>query len=161
MADGRGYDRLHRRLFLGHMRTRQILWKIGTLGIARVDESFTTLAMAKPFTLKWFLLHSKFAHLGEYFQRRGLLGSFPFESQADGAVDELLPALQALSDATREACEREFREIYRLGNRAGCDAIVVASRSRQLHQPGDEDFVNKLGPSGSSLLDLPSSRRLF
>jgi hypothetical protein len=142
------------------MRTRQILWKIGTLGIARVDESFTTLAMAKPFTLKWFLLHSKFAHLGEYFQRRGLLGSFPFESQADGLSTNSCPLFKPCRMLPERLVSASSGRSIDSGS-AGCDAIVVASRSRQLHQPGDEDFVNKLGPSGSSLLDLPSSRRLF
>ena len=60
-----------------------------------------------------------------------------------------MPLIEALPESVREECETRFRDIYRLGNRAGCDAIVTASRSKSLQEPGDQDFIRTLGPVGS------------
>ena len=105
--------------------------------------------MAAPYTLKWFLMHAKSAHLGEYCRGHRLLEDFPFEDMEDGNIEDLRQAIEALPNVVREECERDFRDIYRLSNRAGRDAIIAASHSKTLQQPGDQNFIHQLGPIGS------------
>src|SRR5205085_12029320 len=54
-------------------------------------------------------------------------------------------AIQALGRDQRDESEACFQDIYQMANRAGFDAILTASGSRQLKSPADEDLVQRLG----------------
>ena len=88
--------------------------------------------MAEAYSLKWFLLHAKQEFLREFFHRQNLLLEVPFAGLTDGDTDIVFAAIQALGPDHREASEACFQDIYQMANRAGFDAIIAASRSKQL-----------------------------
>jgi hypothetical protein len=107
--------------------------------------------MADAYSPMWFLLHAKQEFLLEFFHRRNLLLEVPFLGLDDGDTDIVFAAIQALGPDHREASEACFQEIYQMANRAGFDAIIAASRSKQLRNHADEDLVQRLGGMASHL----------
>ena len=107
--------------------------------------------MAEAYSLKWFLLHAKQEFLLEFFHRQDLLLDVPFSGLEDGEADPVFVAVHALVPDHREASEACFQDIYQMANRAGFDAIIAASRSKQLKPAEDEDLVQRLGRMESYL----------
>src|SRR5262245_60541700 len=101
--------------------------------------------MADAYSLRWFLLHAKQEHLRAFFYHQNLLLDVPFASFEEGEADVSFAAIQALTVDVRAECEACFRDIFQMANRAGFDAIIAASRSNQLKDPADENFVQRLG----------------
>lgn len=101
--------------------------------------------MADPYSLSWFLLNAKQAHLGQLLHGRSLLLGVSFGALADGDIDKVEAAIRGLAPERSEDCEATFFEIYRMGSRAGRDAIVAASRSRNVQEPSDTDLLQRLG----------------
>ena len=107
--------------------------------------------MAEAYSLKWFLLHAKQEFLHEFFHRQNLLPDVPFGGLEEGETDMVFAAIQAMEPDHREPSEACFQDIYQMANRAGFDAIIAASRSKQLRYAADEDFVQRLGGMASNL----------
>ena len=101
--------------------------------------------MTDPYSLRWFLLHARQAHLGKFLHGKNLLLNIPFSSLADGDIDLVEVEIRQLEQELRQDCEAAFLEIYRMGSRAGVDSIVAASGSRRLHRSSDADLRQKLG----------------
>jgi hypothetical protein len=79
------------------------------------------------------------------------VGIFASAFLVDGDIGRVETAVQKLSPELREECEATFFEIYRMGSRAGRDAIIAASRSRDVHEPSDADLLQRLGAIRSHL----------
>ena len=107
--------------------------------------------MAEAYTTKWFLLHAKQEFLHEFFRRHKLLLDVPFAGLEEGENDTVFAAINAMEPDHREASEACFQDIYQMANRAGIDAIIAASRSKQLRCAADEDLVQRLGGMASHL----------
>jgi hypothetical protein len=107
--------------------------------------------MAEAYSLRWFLLHAKQEFLREFLHRRNLLLDVPFARLEEGEADTVFAAVQKLGTGDKEAIEASFHDIYRMANRAGSDAIISASQSKQLKNPSDEGLVQRLGGMASYL----------
>jgi hypothetical protein len=107
--------------------------------------------MADPYSLSWFLLNAKQTHLGKLLHGKNLLLDVPFGTLVDGDIGRVETAIQKLAPERREECEATFFEIYRMASRAGRDAIIAASRSRDVREPSDADLLQRLGAMDSYL----------
>jgi hypothetical protein len=107
--------------------------------------------MTEAYSLKWFLLHAKQEFLHDFFHRQKLLLDVPIAGLEEGEADIVFAAIQALSLEHREASEACFQDIYRMANRSGFEAIIAASRSRQLKNLADDDLLQRLGRMASHL----------
>src|SRR3990172_13365931 len=101
--------------------------------------------MAEPYSLSGFLLNAKQEHLGQLLHGRNLLLDVPFGALKDGDIDRAETAIRRLSPELRDDCEATFLEIYRMGSRAGQDAIIAAAQARDVHNPADGDLRQRLG----------------
>ena len=107
--------------------------------------------MAEQYSLSWFLLNAKQAQLGQYFHGRNLLVDVRFGELEDGDIGRVEDKIRGLAPEIREECEATFLEIHRMASRAGLEAIIAASKSKDLLDPSDADLLQRLGPMASYL----------
>ena len=116
-----------------------------------VIEITLCFGMAEPYSLRWFLLHAKLAHLGQFLHGKSLLRDFAFGYFRDGDVELVEAEIGRLNPEAREDCESTFVELYRMGSRAGINSIIAASCSKHLYKECDSDLRQKLGAMESYL----------
>lgn len=101
--------------------------------------------MRERYTLNWFLLNARNADVAEFLRRKRLLSDSGFAGLPDGDISDLEQCFRSMAPMDLEHCEAAFHEVYRMGSRAGRDAIITASRSKNLVTSEDAALLQHLG----------------